>query len=95
MSIEERKQEIENICQACIMINGSPFLEGCIRCLKDDLAASREMAEKFDEKYDVTLHNEIRWILEDYVGEFENKRKCVDAIILKVKELIKSEVKEG
>jgi hypothetical protein len=46
------------------------------------------MSLEFDEKYDVILHNEIRWILEDYIGEFENKRKCVDAIIIRIKELL-------
>jgi hypothetical protein len=52
------------------------------------------MGIEFDELYDITLHNEIRWILEDYVGEFKNKKKCVDAIIAKVKEKIKPD-KEG
>ena len=39
----------------------------------------------YREEYDIKLHNEIRWILEDYIGEFELKRECVDKIIEKVK----------
>ena len=39
----------------------------------------------FREEYDIKLHNEIRWILEDYIGEFDLKRECVDKIIEKVK----------
>jgi hypothetical protein len=43
------------------------------------------MIKKWIKRYDIELHNEIRWILEDYIGEYDNKRKCVDAIIDKIK----------
>ena len=39
----------------------------------------------YREEYDIKLHNEIRWIIEDYIGEFDLKKQCVDKIIEKVK----------
>lgn len=41
---------------------------------------------QYDKKLDVDLHNEIRWLIEDYIGDFDLKRELIDKIIEKVKE---------
>jgi len=43
-------------------------------------------------KYDIELHNEIRWLIEDYVGEFDLKIELVDRIIEKIKEAVNEDV---
>lgn len=39
-----------------------------------------------EEEANVDLHNKIRWLIEDYVGEFELKIELIDKIIEKIKE---------
>ena len=51
------------------------------------------MNEKFKKELDIELHNEIRWLIEDYIGEFSLKRELIDKIIEKVKESFKWQLK--
>jgi len=46
------------------------------------------------QRYDIELHNEIRWLIEDYVGEFNLKRELVDRIIEKIKEAVIKDVEQ-